>query len=107
MTVHGKRLNMASRLLGGRLSSSGKKASSPSSSSAAPSTPWFETQFDTYKDVDEQSICPEGVERFCQVLRSLRHMAGLPNGLPLNQSDSINQIQSGPRPPKPVDRALV
>ena len=56
---------MASRLLGGRLSSGSKKTPPPSSS--APSTPWFETQFDTYKEADEQSIGPEGVEKLCQV----------------------------------------
>lgn len=58
-----------SRLLGSRLSS-GKKPSggSEKGSGAAPSSAWFETLFDTYKDEAEQSICPEGVERLCQAL---------------------------------------
>ncbi|KAL1508630.1 hypothetical protein AB1Y20_004726 [Prymnesium parvum] len=54
---------MASRLLGGRLSS-GKRAPC----NEAPTSTWFENLFDAYKDADEQIICPEGVERLCQAL---------------------------------------
>ncbi|KAL3930945.1 MAG: hypothetical protein SGPRY_001324 [Prymnesium sp.] len=54
---------MASRLLGGRLSSSRKSSASELTSAA-----WFESLFDAYKDPDEQSVCPEGVERLCQAL---------------------------------------
>ena len=53
-----------SRLLGGRKSSSGaKKPAEPAPSSRT--SPWFESLYETYKDVDE--VSPEGVERLCQV----------------------------------------
>mmetsp|Transcript_36097 Transcript_36097/g.81916 ORF Transcript_36097/g.81916 Transcript_36097/m.81916 type:complete len:223 (-) Transcript_36097:303-971(-) len=54
-----------SRLLGGRKSSSGaKKPAEPAPSSRT--SPWFESLYETYKDVDE--VSPEGVERLCQAL---------------------------------------
>jgi len=56
-----------SRLLGGRLSSGGSKKEKPTGT-AAPSTPWFEKLFDSYKDSDENSVSPEGVERLCQAI---------------------------------------